>query len=195
MTKSIGKWTLFGSWMLLTACGLLAAGKKEKVRQEVAVMDTNLGRITFRFFSDESPKSVTSFKTMVRAGVFSGTLINKVLPGLLIQGGDTQTKHEQVGVSRDQDMEIEKNNLKHHAGTVSLAYRKGAAAGETGFFICLQEVSYFDGKHNIIGEVISGLKVVDAISNVPRNLKQFPLHQVRIQRISLEEQEFLREVR
>src|SRR5688572_314019 len=195
MTKSIGKWTLFGSWMLLTACGLLAAGKKEKVRQEVAVMDTNLGRITFRFFSDESPKSVTSFKTMVRAGVFSGTLINKVLPGLLIQGGDTQTKHEQVEVSRGQDMEIEKNNLKHHAGTVSLAYRKGAAAGETEFFICLQEVSYFDGKHNIIGEVISGLKVVDAISNVPRNLKQFPLHQVRIQRISLEEQEFLREVR
>ena len=158
-------------------------------------MDTNLGRITFRFFSEESPKSVTSFKTMVRAGVFSGTLINKVLPGLLIQGGDTQTKHEQVEVSRGQEMEIEKNNLKHHAGTVSLAYKKGAAAGETEFFICLQEVSYFDGKHNIIGEVISGLKVVDAISNVPRNLKQFPLHQVRIQRISLEEQEFLREVR
>jgi peptidyl-prolyl cis-trans isomerase B (cyclophilin B) len=181
--------------MLLSACGLLAAGKKEKVRQEVAVMDTNLGRITFRFFSEESPKSLTSFKTMVRAGMFNGTLINKVLPGLLIQGGDTQTKHEPVEISRAQDMEIEKNNLKHHAGTVSLAYKKGAAAEESEFFICLQEVSYFDGKHNIIGEVISGLKVVDAISNVPRNLKQFPLHQVRIQRISLEEQEFFREVR
>jgi peptidyl-prolyl cis-trans isomerase B (cyclophilin B) len=191
MTKSFGKWTLFGGWLLLTGCGLLAAGKKEKVRQEVAVMDTNLGRITFRFYSEESPKSVTIFKTMARTGLFNGTLINKVLPGLLIQGGDTQTKHEPV----EQDIEIEKNNLKHHAGTVSLAYRKGASAGESEFFICLQEVSYFDGKHNIIGEVISGLKVVDAISNVPRNLKQFPLHQVRIQRISLEEQEFLREVR
>lgn len=158
-------------------------------------MDTNLGRITFRFFQEDSPKSVTNFKTMVRAGLFNGTLINKVLPGLLIQGGDTPTKHEPGEDSRGQDVEIEKNNLKHHAGTVSLAYRKGTTAGENEFFICLQEVSYFDGKHNIIGEVIYGLKVVDAISNVPRNLKQFPLHQVRIQRISLEEQEFFIEVR
>ena len=195
MTKSIGKWTLFGGWMLLTACGLLAAGKKEKVRQEVAVMDTNLGRITFRFFAEESPKSVTTFKTIVRAGLFNGTLINKVLPGLLIQGGDTHPRQEPVEVSQGPAPEVEKNDLKHHAGTVSMAFKKGTTAGENEFFICLQDVSYFDGKHNIIGEVISGLKVVDAISNVPRNLKQFPLHQVRIQRISLEEQEFFREVR
>src|SRR5688572_19662933 len=102
MTKSFGKWTLVGGWMLLTAGGLLAAGKKETVRQEVAVMDTNLGRITFRLFSEESPKTVAIFKTDVRAGLFNGTLIHKVLPGLLIQGGDTHPKQEPVEVSQGQ---------------------------------------------------------------------------------------------
>ena len=61
------------------------------------------------------------------------------------------------------------------------------------FFICLQEVTYFNGRHTIIGEVISGQKVVDAISQVPRNLKQAPLFPVRIRRLSVEVREYFRE--
>src|SRR5436309_5886024 len=50
--------------LILSGCQLLLpaaterAAKKEKVREQVAVIDTNLGRIVFRFFEQESPKTV-----------------------------------------------------------------------------------------------------------------------------------------
>lgn len=170
--------------------------KKEKVREEVAVIDTNMGRITMRFFSQESPKTVEKFKSLVRAKFFDGILIHRVLPGLLVQGGDPQTRSEapeaEVTV---EPVALEKNDLKHHPGTVSMAHPKDDPTSRSEFFICLQEVAYFDGKFTIIGEVISGLKVVDSISNVPRDLKQTPLFPVRIRKLFLETQEFIKEVK
>ena len=76
-----------------------------------------------------------------------------------------------------------------------MAHPKEDPNSRSEFFICLQEVNYFDGKFTIIGEVISGLKVVDSISNVPRDLKQTPLFPVRIRKLTLEVQEFLKEVK
>jgi peptidyl-prolyl cis-trans isomerase B (cyclophilin B) len=170
--------------------------KKEKVREEVAVIDTNMGRITLRFFSQESPKTVEKFKSLVRAKFFDGILFHRVLPGLLVQGGDPQTRSEALEAEVTvEPVALETNDLKHHPGTVSMAHPKDDTTSRSQFFICLQEVAYFDGKYTIIGEVISGLKVVDSISNVPRDLKQTPLFPVRIRKLSLEMQEFIKEVK
>jgi peptidyl-prolyl cis-trans isomerase B (cyclophilin B) len=170
--------------------------KKEKVREEVAVIDTNMGRITLRFFTQESPKTVEKFKGLVRGKFFDGTLFHRVLPGLLVQGGDPQTRSEALEAEvAVEPVALEKNDLKHHPGTVSMAHPKDDPNSRSEFFICLQEVNYFDGKFTIIGEIISGLKVVDSISNVPRDLKQTPLFPVRIRKLFLEVQEFLKEVK
>ena len=198
MTNRLAKTVLLG-----IACSCLAhfpnvyAARKEKVREEVAVIDTNLGKFAFRFFSQESPRTVEAFKKLVRAGFYNGTLVHGVLPGLLIQAGDPQTRQDnpEVAFVDVEALEIEKNDLRHLAGTVSMAHPRNDPTSRSEFFICLQEVTYFDGKYTVIGEVISGIKVVDAISQVPRNAKQSPLFPVRIRRISLETQEFLKEAK
>src|SRR5206468_12689876 len=120
--------------------------------------------------------------------------VHGVLPGLLIQAGDPQTRQDNAEVAfvDVEALEIEKNDLRHLAGTVSMAHPRNDPTSRSEFFICLQEVTYFDGKYTVIGEVISGIKVVDAISQVPRNAKQSPLFPVRIRRISLETQAFLK---
>lgn len=184
------------SLILLTAA-TAHAEKKEKVKEEVAVIETNLGKFSFRFFSQESPRTVEAFKKLARVRFFDGTLIHRVLPGLLIQGGDPTTREEGV-LSPEVEIEtldIEKNDLKHRLGTVSMAHEREDLHSRSEFFIALQEVSYFDGKHTVIGEVISGLKVVEAISHVPRNLKQNPLYPVRVRRMLIETQEFFKETK
>ena len=188
---------ILGSCLLISLAVTAGAARKEKVREEVAVIDTNLGRMVFRFFEQESPKTVEAFKKLVRGGFYNGTLIHKVLPGLLIQAGDPETRaegREEPKVTAE-PVEIEKNELRHHTGTVSMAHERDDPASRSEFFICLQEVSYFDGKYTVIGEVIEGLKVVNAVSQVPRNAKQNPLFPVRIRRISLETQEYYKEVK
>jgi peptidyl-prolyl cis-trans isomerase B (cyclophilin B) len=172
-----------------------AAAKKEKVREEVAVIDTNLGRIAFRFFAAESPRTVEAFKLMVRDGVFDGTLFHRVLPGLMVEGGDPATREEGARDVTVVPIDLEKNDLRHHLGTVSMAHGREDPRNRSEFFICLQGVTYFDGRFTVIGEVITGLKVAEAISQVPRNTKQAPLYPVRIRRIFLETQEFFKEVR
>jgi cyclophilin family peptidyl-prolyl cis-trans isomerase len=181
---------------VLVCAVALAAYKKEKVREEVAVIDTNLGRIVFRFYDQDSPMTIAAFKSMVRAGIYDGTQFHRVLPGLLLEGGDPEMREAgPAPAGAVVSLEIEKSELKHHLGTVSMAHPKEDSRSRGEFFICLQEVSYFDGRYTLIGEVISGLKVAEAISNVPRNTKQAPLYPVRIRRVALETQEFFKEVR
>ncbi len=182
MTNRLARTALLGIACIgLAPFGDAVAARKEKVREEVAVIDTNLGKFAFRFFSQE----------------YNGTLVHGVLPGLLIQAGDPQTRQDNAEVAfvDVEALEIEKNDLRHLAGTVSMAHPRNDPTSRSEFFICLQEVTYFDGKYTVIGEVISGIKVVDAISQVPRNAKQSPLFPVRIRRISLETQEFLKEAK
>ena len=57
-----------------------AYGTEEKVREEVAVIDTNMGGTTMRFFFQESPKTVEKFKSLVRAKFFDGILFTESFP-------------------------------------------------------------------------------------------------------------------
>jgi peptidyl-prolyl cis-trans isomerase B (cyclophilin B) len=191
------------AFLAVAACAVLAVpafapppAKKEKVREEVAVIDTNLGRIAFRFFQVESPKTIHAFKSMVKAGIYDGTLFHRVLPGLMVEAGDPESREGgPAPAGAIVALDLENSDLKHRVGTVSMAHPRDDLHSRSEFFICLQEVAYFDGRYTIIGEVIAGLKVAEAISQVPRNTKQAPLYPVRIRRLILEMQEFLKEVR
>src|SRR5437870_3835391 len=106
------------SWRVagrVLACAVaLAAYKKEKVREEVAVIDTNLGRIVFRFYEQDSPKTIAAFKSMVRAGIYDGTQFHRVLPGLSLEGGDPEMREAgPAPAGAVVSLEIEKSELKH----------------------------------------------------------------------------------
>ncbi len=163
--------------------------KKQKVSGEVAVIDTNMGRIAFRFFEQESPRAVLRFKELARAGRYEDTVFSRVLPGLQIQGGDIEDATEEAGPAFE-PLEVEGKGLKHIRGAVSMACERADSCRGSQFFICLQTVTYYDGRHTIIGEVISGMKVADAISSVPRNTMAAPLFAVRIRKISIETQDY-----
>src|SRR5438876_7447027 len=125
MTNRLARTALLGIACIgLAPFGDAVAARKEKVREEVAVIDTNLGKFAFRFFPQESPKTVEAFKKLVRAGFYNGTLVHRVLPGLLIQAGNPQTREEnsETPVVDVENLDIEKSGLKHVAGTVSMAH-------------------------------------------------------------------------
>ncbi len=175
------------------ASGIVLFGssdKKQKVSGEVAVIDTNMGRIAFRFFEQESPRAVRRFKELARAGRYDETVFSRVLPGLQIQGGDIEEDETEKAGPAFEPLEVEGKSLKHIRGAVSMACERADSCRGSQFFICLQTVTYYDGRHTIIGEVISGMKVADAISSVPRNTMAAPLFAVRIRKISIETQDY-----
>ncbi len=86
-------------------CGSFAACKKtdayfdEKVGfqmdapaagEEIAIMHTNKGDISIRFFPEAAPKAVENFITHAKNGYYDGLTFHRVINDFMIQGGDPE---------------------------------------------------------------------------------------------------------
>src|SRR5260370_981950 len=76
-------------------CGLFSCHNKPVENDEVAVLETNYGRIVVEFLPDSAPKHVANFKELARGGFYDGTKIHRIVHEksrtVAIQGGDPNT--------------------------------------------------------------------------------------------------------
>lgn len=54
----------------------------------IAVIHTNYGDITVRFFPKEAPKAVENFITLAKNGYYDGVIFHRVIADFMIQAGD-----------------------------------------------------------------------------------------------------------
>lgn len=54
----------------------------------IAILHTNMGDITWRFFPENAPKAVENFITLAKDGKYNGTIFHRVINDFMIQGGD-----------------------------------------------------------------------------------------------------------
>ncbi|MCL2387818.1 MAG: peptidylprolyl isomerase [Defluviitaleaceae bacterium] len=57
------------------------------VGEELAIIHTNFGDVTVRFFPEEAPLAVENFKTHARNGFYDGLIFHRVIPDFMLQGG------------------------------------------------------------------------------------------------------------
>lgn len=62
--------------------------EKPAAGEEVAVMETSMGTITFRFFPEAAPKAVENFRKLAEKGYYNGVTFHRVIKDFMIQGGD-----------------------------------------------------------------------------------------------------------
>lgn len=120
------------------------------------------GDIYIRLFPDVAPGTVENFKTLVGKGFYNGTTFHRVYPGFMIQGGsgDADPIH---GEFTSNGFE---NNLKHVRGVLSMARANDPDSASSQFFIIHQTASHLDGSYASFGYVVSGMDVVDAITQI-----------------------------
>src|SRR3954451_22471923 len=146
--------------------------------EEIAVLDTNLGRIKLRFFSDKAPKHVENFKTLARQGYYDGTKFHRVIPGFMIQSGDPNTKsddrsrHGTGGPGYTVPAEF--NDTPHTKGILSAARSSDPNSAGSQFFLMVARSPHLDGQYTAYGEVVEGMDVVDAIVALPRDQRDNP---------------------
>ncbi len=160
---------------LLALCPFLfsVVGCNPQAGQSVAVIDTVYGKIVIEFFPDVAPKHTARIQELVKQGFYDGLAFHRVEAGSLIQGGDPNSKKGPedtwgMGDPKLPKISAEFSAVKHVRGTVSAARVGGDVnSATTQFFICCKSHPEWDKEYSAFGQVISGMNVVDIISNAP----------------------------
>jgi peptidylprolyl isomerase len=138
---------------------------------------TSMGNFTIQLY-DDMPITTRNFKRLVWSRIYDNTIFHRVVKGFVVQGGDpTGTGYGDPSIPTIQD-EFTDHNYNER-GTVAMA-NAGPDTGSSQFFVNLVNNSHLNDKHPVFGEVISGMGVVDQISNVQVDSNSKPLTEVKL---------------
>jgi len=169
-------------WLIpLSLFSLLACSAPQN---DVCVLKTTLGTMTFRFFEDDAPNTSLHIKALVDAGYYNRLDFFRVVKGHVIQTGDSSAT-----------VDAEFNANPHIEGTVGLARSEDPNSGAASFYICLAPRPHLDGRYTVFGQLIEGVEVLRKIGAVEVNEKFLgeakiafhePVEPVRIIKASIE---------
>ena len=138
------------------------------------------GVITLELDEAKAPKSVANFLAYVKAGHYDNTVFHRVIKNFMIQGGGFEPgmkqKPTQAPVTNEAD-----NGLKNNQYTVAMARTSDPHSATAQFFINTVDNDFLNFKsptaqgwgYAVIGKVVKGENVVDAIKAVPTTRKGF----------------------
>jgi peptidyl-prolyl cis-trans isomerase A (cyclophilin A) len=139
---------------------------------EIAVLETSMGTIEIQLERQKAPVTVDNFVKYVKTGFYDGTVIHRVKPGFVIQGGGYHTAN--VSKTTNAPIKLESHNgLKNSVGTIAMARTNVADSATSQFFINLADntdldyVSASNPGYAVFGKVVSGIEVVNNIVKVP----------------------------
>jgi len=135
------------------------------------LVTTNMGDFELELFADKTPLTVANFTKLVSDGFYNGTLFHRVIDSFMIQGGDPNTKTDNIdtyGMGGPGYAIVDEfvPGLSNVVGTISMA-NAGPGTGGSQFFVNVDNNSFLDGKHTVFGKVTKGMDVVIKISKVP----------------------------
>jgi peptidyl-prolyl cis-trans isomerase B (cyclophilin B) len=168
--------------------GAARAAVRSQNNEVVAVIDTNKGKITCRFLTEDAPNHAINFIKLAKNGFYNNLIFHRVIKGFMIQGGCPQ-KNGMGGPGYN--VRAEFNQKKHLKGTLSMARSQHNDSGGSQFYICLDPQPRLDNQYTVFGEVVEGMEVVDAIGNTATtgsdsNPKDKPIEDMVIKSVTIE---------
>lgn len=168
-----------------------------EAEKKIVVLETSKGKIKLQLAPKDAPYTVASVMKLIDEGLYNGLLFHRVIDGFMIQGGDPSGN----GIGGPGYRSIDELNpaipasdtKQYPKGTVAMARTDAPATNGSQFFIMTGDTLNY--KYTIIGKVISGQEVVDAIGSVQTyqgtetetKKKDMPLVPVKINKIILED--------
>ena len=155
---------------------------------QVAVVETKLGKMVIEFYDQDAPKTVANFVKLAKQGFYNGTTFHRVIPGFMIQGGDPNSKDDDRsndgtgGPGYTVEAEIKREHKRGTVATARLGDQGNPEKRSSGsqFFINVKDNSFLNGGYTVFGNVIAGMDVADKIVSVPRDARDNPNEKVEM---------------
>ena len=126
------------------------------------VIDTTKGRVIFKLRTDLAPQHAERIKQLARDGYYNNVPFHRVIEGFMAQIGDGQ-RFNGTGGSKYPNLPAEFSNVPFKRGIVGMARSSEPNSANSQFFIMFADGSFLNGKYTVVGEVVSGMDVVDKI--------------------------------
>jgi peptidylprolyl isomerase len=131
-------------------------------KQNAIVIDTTKGRIVIKLRADLAPKHAERIKLLAREGYYNNVPFHRVIEGFMAQTGDGKNFNG-TGGSKYPNLTAEFSNVPYTRGIVGMARTSDPNSANSQFFIMFADGSSLNGKYTVIGEVVSGMDVVDKL--------------------------------
>ena len=161
----------------------------EQTRPTFVITLENGGEMKGELYPEYAPQSVGNFASLANGGFYDGLIFHRVIPGFMIQGGcpkGTGTGGPGYCIKGEFSGNGVPNPLKHTYGVLSMARAMDPDSAGSQFFIMTSDSPHLDGSYAAFGKVLEGMEYADQIVNAPRDGRDKPLTDQRIQSIRVD---------
>jgi peptidylprolyl isomerase len=131
------------------------------------VIDTTKGRIVIKLRTDLAPQHAERLKQLAREGYYNNVPFHRVMDGFMAQTGDGQNFNG-TGGSKYPNLKQEFSSVPFKRGIVGMARRGDSVdSANSQFFIMYADGPSLNNQYTVIGEVVSGMDVVDKLKKAP----------------------------
>ena len=161
--------------LLLTAAPIFAGaafaeGDGPGPNLVIEVSGAAKGEIVIDLDTKDAPKHAAQIVALAKSGAYDGVVFHRVIEGFMAQTGDVQygkaggdTGQAGMGGSELPNIPAEFSALPFERGTVGMARSSDPDSANSQFFIMFAPGDFLNGQYTVIGKVIKGMDVVDAI--------------------------------
>lgn len=139
---------------------------------EITVGGTTEGVITIDLLEDVAPGHVAQITELAAEGAYDGVVFHRVIDGFMAQTGDVEfgrtgdefdMRLAGRGGSDRPDLKAEFSDVSFTRGAVGMARSSQPDSANSQFFIMFAPAPHLDGQYTVVGQVTSGMDVVDAL--------------------------------
>ena len=152
------------------AMALLLASPAFGAGLEIDIAGEANGTIVIDLFEDVAPEHTARMLQLAEDGAYDGVVFHRVIDGFMAQTGDVEygrigqdMRFAGRGGSQYPDLPAEFSDLSFERGVVGMARAANPDSANSQFFIMFAPVPQLNGDYTVVGEVTSGVEIVDQI--------------------------------
>jgi peptidylprolyl isomerase len=169
--------------MLASACVMAATLLASQIAfaadpENTLVITLKDGDVTIALRPDLAPQHVARIKELAREGAYDNVAFHRVIDGFMAQTGDVQygdmnsgydASAAGMGSSDKPDLPAEFSSEPFVRGTVGMARAQDPNSANSQFFITFDDASFLNNQYTVVGQVESGMELVDNIKKGDQN--------------------------
>jgi len=136
----------------------------------IEVVGEAAGSVEVRLLPNVAPEHTRRIADLAREGAYDNVAFHRVIDGFMAQTGDVEFGRADGNLSRagtggsdHPNLKAEFSDTPFERGVVGMARSSDPDSANSQFFIMFAPAPHLNGQYTVVGRVIEGMEVVDAI--------------------------------